>query len=54
MSEGEAPVSADVDANESPFPIPAIEGLPFARDSAEAHAIRRILEDAEPKPVRDG
>jgi hypothetical protein len=53
MAEGEATVSDDVDPNESPFPVPAIEGLPFARDSAEARAIRLILDEPEREPVRD-
>lgn len=37
---------ATVDPDESPFELPAIEGLPFADDSEEARAIERVLEEA--------
>ncbi|MGH3071385.1 MAG: hypothetical protein ACRDNB_03825 [Gaiellaceae bacterium] len=33
----------DVDPDGSPYTTPAVEGLPFDRDSAEAKAIRQIL-----------
>jgi hypothetical protein len=35
-----------LDPSDSPFPVPPIEGIPFARDSEEAEAIRRVLEKA--------
>jgi hypothetical protein len=38
-----------VDLDESPFERPAVEGLPFDRDSAEARAIREILGEPGPK-----
>lgn len=37
---------AAVDPDESPFELPAIEGLPFDDDSEEARAIERVLEEA--------
>jgi hypothetical protein len=39
-------VVAAVDPDESPFELPAIEGLPFSDDSEEARAIERVLEEA--------
>jgi hypothetical protein len=33
--------------DESPFELPAIEGLPFDDDSEEARAIERVLEEAK-------
>jgi len=33
--------------SDSPFELPAIEGIPFDRDSEEAQAIRRVIEEAE-------
>ena len=36
-----------VDPNESPFELQAIEGLPFAKDSEEARAIREVIEEAD-------
>lgn len=38
-----------LDPNESPFPVPPIEGIPFAKDSEEAEAIRRVLQKPEPE-----
>jgi hypothetical protein len=35
------------DPDESPFAVPAVEGIPFGKDSEEARAIRRVIEDAE-------
>jgi hypothetical protein len=35
-----------LDPDESPFELPPIEGLPFADDSEEAKAIRRVIEQA--------
>lgn len=32
-----------VDPHASPWPVPAVEGIPFDDDSPEAHAIRRVL-----------
>jgi len=40
-------VVATVDPDESPFELPAIEGLPFDDDSEEARAIERVIEEAE-------
>jgi hypothetical protein len=37
--------AVEVDPNESPFPLAEIEGIPFAPDSVEARAIRRVLEE---------
>ncbi len=37
----------DVDPEASPFALPSIEGLPFDRDSDEAKAIRRVIEEAD-------
>jgi hypothetical protein len=36
-----------VDPDESPFPVPPLEGLPFAKDSEEAEAIRRVIDEAD-------
>lgn len=36
-----------VDPDDSPFPAPPIEGLPFPKDSEEARAIRRVIEEAD-------
>jgi hypothetical protein len=37
----------EVDPEASPFALPPIEGLPFDRDSEEAVAIRRVIEEAD-------
>jgi hypothetical protein len=37
----------EVDPEASPFALPPIEGLPFDRDSDEAVAIRRVIEEAD-------
>ena len=37
----------EVDPEASPFDLPPIEGLPFGRDSDEAAAIRRVIEEAD-------
>jgi hypothetical protein len=37
----------EVDPDASPFALPPIEGLPFDRDSDEAVAIRRVIEEAD-------
>jgi hypothetical protein len=37
----------EVDPEASPFALPPIEGLPFDRDSEEAAAIRRVIEEAD-------
>jgi hypothetical protein len=39
--------TTEVDLDESPFETPAVEGLPYDRNSAEARAIREILERTE-------
>jgi len=31
----------------SPWPVPPVEGLPFGKDSDEARAIERVIEQAE-------
>lgn len=36
-----------IDPNESPFELQAIEGLPFGKESEEARAIRRVLDEAD-------
>lgn len=36
-----------VDPNDSPWPVPATEGIPFGKKSAEWEAIERILAWAE-------
>ena len=41
------PRDTEPDPDESPFELPPIEGLPFARDSEEAEAIRRVIEQAD-------
>ena len=38
---------AVVDLDSSPFEAQAIEGMPFAEDSVEARAIRRVIEEAD-------
>ena len=30
-----------------PFELPPIEGIPFSKDSEEAHAIREVIEQAD-------
>lgn len=40
-------VPEGVDPDESPFELQAIAGLPFGKNSAEATAIRRILDQAD-------
>ena len=37
----------EVDPESSPFALPPIEGLPFDRDSDEATAIRKVIEEAD-------
>ena len=36
-----------IDLHASPWPVPAVEGIPFDEDSDEAHAIARVLAQAE-------
>ena len=43
----ERPEDAPADPEASPFALPPIEGLPFDRDSGEAMAIRRVIEEAD-------
>jgi len=38
--------------NESPFELPPIEGIPFSKDSEEAHAIREVIEQADSERAR--
>ena len=38
---------AAADPHDSPFVLPAIEGLPFEKDSAEARAIKQVIEQAD-------
>ena len=40
-------LSAAADPHDSPFVLPAIEGLPFEKDSAEARAIKQVIEQAD-------
>ena len=46
-----------IDPESSPFETPGVAGIPFGKDSEEARAIRRILEEdrerAEQAPARD-
>jgi hypothetical protein len=44
----------EVDPEASPFALPPIEGLPFDRDSDEAAAIRRVIEEADRERSRKG
>jgi hypothetical protein len=41
------PQDNEPNPSESPFELPPIEGLPFADDSEEAKAIRRVIEQAD-------
>lgn len=43
---GETP-PREPDPDASPFEVPAVEGIPFGKDSEEARAIRRIIEQAD-------
>ncbi len=43
----EGPLDHEVDPEASPFGLPPIEGLPFDRDSDEAVAIRRVIEESD-------
>jgi hypothetical protein len=40
--------ATEPDPNDSPFEVPPIEGIPFGRDSEEARAIERVIEEADP------
>jgi len=59
MATEESKIVPDgIDLNESPFELQAIAGLPFGKNSAEARAIRELLEQpngegaaASPWPV---
>jgi len=45
MATEESTIIPDgIDLNESPFELQAIAGLPFGKNSAEARAIRELLE----------
>lgn len=37
-----------IDPHGSPWPVPAVEGIPFDDDSDEAHAIARVLGEVHP------
>jgi hypothetical protein len=43
-----------VNLDASPFQLPPIEGLPFARDSEEARAIERVIEESKQQRERAG
>jgi hypothetical protein len=43
----EEKLDREVDPEASPFALPPIEGLPFDRDSDEAAAIRKVIEEAD-------
>lgn len=47
MASEKRPAEAAPDPSESPFELPPIEGLPFGRDSEEARAIRRVIEQSD-------
>ena len=36
-----------IDPDSSPFELPAVEGIPFDKDSDEARAIQRVIEEAD-------
>lgn len=40
-------VPEGIDPNESPYELQAVAGLPFGKDSVEAKAIRKVLEEAD-------
>jgi hypothetical protein len=43
----EEKLGREVDPEASPFALPPIEGLPFDRDSDEAAAIRKVIDEAD-------
>ena len=47
MTEPDGAERRDVEPDESPFALPAIEGLPFKKGSEEDLAIRRVIEEGE-------
>ena len=49
MARNESPErpQPEPDPNDSPFELPAIEGIPFSKDSEEARAIREVIEQAD-------
>ena len=49
MTERRDEPAATVDPDETPFETPAVEGIPFDRDSVEARTIRELLGEPEPK-----
>jgi hypothetical protein len=49
VSENVESTGSEPDPNESPFESPPVEGIPFAKDSEEARAIRRVIERADAK-----
>jgi hypothetical protein len=46
MSDKPNAIDRDFDPDESPFEVPAIEGIPYKKGSEEDLAIRRVLEEA--------
>ena len=49
----ERPHEIKPDPRESPFELPPIEGLPFADDSEEARATRRVTRAGRPRARLD-
>ena len=47
MAKDAARKTPSVEPDASPWPVPPVEGLPFGKDSDEARAIERVLEQAE-------
>ena len=37
----------DPNRDDSPFAVPAVEGIPYERDSEEDLAIKRVIEESE-------
>lgn len=47
MAKDAARETPSMEPDASPWPVPPVEGLPFGKDSDEARAIERVLEQAE-------
>jgi hypothetical protein len=54
MSDKPNAIDRDFDPDESPFEVPAIEGIPYEKGSEEDLAIRRVLEEADGARKRPG
>jgi hypothetical protein len=54
VNGGGEPVTEPLDLAASPFDAVPIEGIPFAKDSVEARAIRRTLEEYAAARARAG